>query len=125
MDRRLYSSFLLHDDREYQYSSTRVENVVKWNSETGFTRYYSLVQYKAVIACCVLKTPISPYEHELKAVNADSQISLVFDGYSGLLLRGKSGQSLKLTIHLHVVMSSRIMEVYLYSPTCVHGAVLK
>jgi hypothetical protein len=36
----------------------------------------------------------------------------------------ESGQGMKLTTHLHLVLRSRMMELYLHSPICVHGMVL-
>jgi hypothetical protein len=37
---------------------------------------------------------------------------------------GQSGRGVKLTTHLHLVLRSRKMELYLYSLICVHGIVL-
>jgi hypothetical protein len=36
-----------------------------------------------------------------------------------------SGGSVKLTTHLHLVPRSRMVELYLHSPICLHGIVLK
>jgi hypothetical protein len=34
------------------------------------------------------------------------------------------GRGVKLTTHLHLVLKSRMVELYLHSPTRLHGAVL-
>jgi hypothetical protein len=39
-------------------------------------------------------------------------------------LKKKSGRDVKLTAHLHLVPRSRMVELYVHSPTCIHGLVL-
>jgi hypothetical protein len=50
--------------------------------------------------------------------------SLLSNGYWGLFTQGSSGQGNQLTTHLHLVSSSRMMELYLCSPIRLHGVVL-
>jgi hypothetical protein len=38
--------------------------------------------------------------------------------------RGQSGRRVKLIIHLHLVPRSRMVELYLHSPTCLNGVAL-
>jgi hypothetical protein len=47
------------------------------------------------------------------------QPSLLSNGYRGLSPRG-----VKLTTHLHLVPKSRMVELYLHSPICLHGIVV-
>jgi hypothetical protein len=42
----------------------------------------------------------------------------------GLFSRGKNGWGVKLTTHVHMVLKSRMMELYLHSPISLHGVVL-
>jgi hypothetical protein len=46
-------------------------------------------------------------------------------GIGGDFPRGYSGQDPKLTTHFHLVPRSRMVELYLHSPICLHGIVLK
>jgi hypothetical protein len=50
--------------------------------------------------------------------------SLLSGGHRGLFPRGKSDRGVKLTIHLHPVPKSRIVELYLHSLIRLHGVVL-
>jgi hypothetical protein len=50
--------------------------------------------------------------------------SLLSNGYWGLFNRGLSGRGVNLTTHLHLVPRSRMVELYLHSPVCLHGIVL-
>jgi hypothetical protein len=49
---------------------------------------------------------------------------ILSNGYRGLYPRGYSGRGMKLTTDLHLVPRSRMVELYLYSPICLHGIVL-
>jgi hypothetical protein len=51
--------------------------------------------------------------------------SLLSNGYHGMYSRGKSSGDVKLTTHLHLVPRSRMVELYLHSPICLHGIVRK
>jgi hypothetical protein len=44
---------------------------------------------------------------------------------TGVSFRGESGQAVKLTTHLHLAPRSRMVELYLYTPICLHGVMLK
>jgi hypothetical protein len=44
---------------------------------------------------------------------------------NGALSPGVKRQGMKLTTHLHLVPRSRKMELYLHSPICLHGIMLK
>jgi hypothetical protein len=50
--------------------------------------------------------------------------SLLFHGYWGLFPWKWSGQCMKLTNHLHSLPTSRMVEIHLHSPICLHGVVL-
>jgi hypothetical protein len=50
--------------------------------------------------------------------------SLLSNGYRGLSPRGLSGRDVKLTIHLHLIPRSKIVELYLHSPKYLYGIVL-
>jgi hypothetical protein len=43
---------------------------------------------------------------------------------TGLFLWGESGRGLKPTTYVHLVAKSRMVEVYLQSPICLHGILL-
>jgi hypothetical protein len=51
--------------------------------------------------------------------------SLLSNGYRELFLqRSKSNRGVKMTTHLHPVLRSRIVELYLHSPICIHSIML-
>jgi hypothetical protein len=50
--------------------------------------------------------------------------SLLSNGHRRLFPRRKSGRGVKLTTRLHLVSRSRMTELYLHSPTRLHGMVL-
>jgi hypothetical protein len=50
--------------------------------------------------------------------------SLLYNGHRGLFPKRKSGQGLKLSNHFHLVPRPKLVEIYLYSPIRLHGAVL-
>jgi hypothetical protein len=62
--------------------------------------------------------------HSVK-ISSGGPPSLLPDGYWGMFPRGwgGSGRCVKLTTHLHVVAKSRMVELYLHYPTCLHGTV--
>jgi hypothetical protein len=53
------------------------------------------------------------------------QPSLLYEGYQWFYPRGHSGRSVKLTPHVHLVLKSRMVGLYLHSPKCLHGIVLR
>jgi hypothetical protein len=50
--------------------------------------------------------------------------SLLSIGYRRLFPCGYSGRSAKLTTHHHLMQRSRMVELYLHSPICLHGILL-
>jgi hypothetical protein len=46
------------------------------------------------------------------------------NGYRGLYPTGYSSRGVKLTTHLHLVPMSRMVQLYLHFPICLHGRVL-
>jgi hypothetical protein len=46
------------------------------------------------------------------------------NGYPALLPRGLGGRAVKLPTHRHLVLNSRMVELYLHSLICLHGIVL-
>jgi hypothetical protein len=50
--------------------------------------------------------------------------SLLSNEYQGLFPGWYSGWGVKLATHLHLVPRSRIVELYLHSPICLHDIVL-
>jgi hypothetical protein len=51
-------------------------------------------------------------------------LSLLSNEHRGLFPRGYSGRGVKLTTHIHLVPSSRKVELYLHSLLRLHGIVL-
>jgi hypothetical protein len=52
------------------------------------------------------------------------QLPDLSNGYRGLFPCGEGGKGVKLTTHLQLVPRSRMVELYLRSPICLHGIVL-
>jgi hypothetical protein len=50
--------------------------------------------------------------------------SVLSNGNRGLFPWGLSGRGVKLTTYLHLVQMSTMVELYLHSPTCLHGVTL-
>jgi hypothetical protein len=53
-----------------------------------------------------------------------SLASLLSKGYRRLFSRRLKGMGVKLTIHLHLVVRARMVELYLHSPIRLHGVML-
>jgi hypothetical protein len=51
-------------------------------------------------------------------------ITLLSSWYWWLFFRGKCGRGVKLTTHLHLVLRSRMVELYCHFHSCLHGVVL-
>jgi hypothetical protein len=85
---------------------------------------------RAKAACCMAGFRVPAWARNISQLysaqaGSGAQLSLLSNMHVGLCTRDKSDWSVKLTIHLHLVSRSRMVELYPQSQTRVHGVVFK